>query len=197
MMGDSELVPVPTPDQPELPTPQDFGPPENANAIQFDCWRRQELFIAAYQQHGILALACKETGIPLHTVEHWSTNETQGFKKRRALADRSALGVVEAEIHRRGIEGIDHPVIHQGKITDTYKQYSDNLLMFRAKRLDPEYKDNPPPVADDSARQALEAMTRAVVQFNADSIQININQGESGSEEKPDSGLPEALEPGP
>jgi len=81
--------------------------------------------------------------------------------------------------------------------TQIYKQYSDNLLMFRAKRLDPEYKDNPPPVADDSARQALEAMTRAVVQFNADSIQININQGESGSEEKPDSGLPEALEPGP
>ena len=25
----------------------------------------------------------------------------------------------------------------------TYEQYSDNLLMFRAKRLDPEYRDNP------------------------------------------------------
>ena len=65
-----------------------------------------------------------------------------GFKKRRALADRSASAVVEAEVHRRAIEGIDHQVIYKGEITDTYKEYSDNLLMFRAKRLDPSYRDN-------------------------------------------------------
>ena len=53
-----------------------------------------------------------------------------------------ALGKLEAEINRRAIEGVDHPVIHQGVITDTYKQYSDNLLMFRAKRLDPSYRHN-------------------------------------------------------
>ena len=53
-----------------------------------------------------------------------------------------ALGTLEKEINRRAIEGVDHPVIHQGVITATYKQYSDNLLMFRAKRLDPEYRDN-------------------------------------------------------
>ena len=53
-----------------------------------------------------------------------------------------ALGTLEAEIHRRAVEGVDHPVIHQGVITTTFKQYSDNLLMFKAKRLDPQYRDN-------------------------------------------------------
>ena len=59
-----------------------------------------------------------------------------GFKKRKAAAAQLFLGKVEAEINRRAIDGVDHPVIHQGVVTGTYKQYSDNLLMFRAKRLD-------------------------------------------------------------
>ena len=132
---------------PEEPTPQDFGFPEKPNAAQLDCWRRQEAFLVAYRRHGILGLACEESGVPVHTAESWDYHDRHGFKKRRALANRSALGVVEAEVHRRAIEGIDHPVIHQGVITDHYKQYSDNLLMFRAKRLDPSYRDSysPPP----------------------------------------------------
>jgi len=100
-------------------------------------------------------MACRESGVPVHTAESWDFHDRHGFKKRRALADRSALGVVEAEVHRRAIEGIDHPVIHQGVITDTYKTYSDNLLMFRAKRLDPSYRDN----HDDRARENIPAQT--------------------------------------
>ena len=49
---------------------------------------------------------------------------------------------LEAEVDRRAIEGIDHPVIYKGSITDTYKEYSDNLLMFRLKKLRPEYREN-------------------------------------------------------
>lgn len=52
------------------------------------------------------------------------------------------MGRVETEINRRAIEGTDKPVIYQGKITGSYKEFSDNLLMFRAKRLDPSYRDN-------------------------------------------------------
>lgn len=122
--------------------PEFQGPPENANAIQLDCWRRQELFLAAFQQHGIAAVAAEETGIPIGTVDYWRTQDTQGFKRRKALADRSALGVVEKEIHRRAIEGIEKPIYYKGERVDTIMEYSDNLLMFRAKRLDPEYRDN-------------------------------------------------------
>ena len=68
------------------------------------------------------------------------------------------MGKVEAEIDRRSIEGIDHPVIHQGVITDTYKTYSDNLLMFRAKRLDPEYRDTVRPTPE-----AAPAVTRIII----------------------------------
>ncbi len=125
-------------------TPQDFGPPEGGNAIQLDCFRRQQLFLEAYQHHGIRATACAETGIPIGTVREWENSDTQQFKRRKELASESALGVVEKEIHRRAIEGVDKPLHHQGRLTgDVIKEHSDNLLMFRAKRLDPEYRDNP------------------------------------------------------
>jgi len=35
------------------------------------------------------------------------------------------MGKVEAEINRRAIEGVDHPVIYKGEITTSYKEYSD------------------------------------------------------------------------
>ena len=40
---------------------------------------------------------------------------------------------IEQEMWRRAIEGTDYPVIYQGEITDTYKQYSDSLLTLLAK----------------------------------------------------------------
>ena len=40
------------------------------------------------------------------------------------------------------MEGVDHPVIFKGEITDTYKTYSDNLLLFRMNKLDPSYREN-------------------------------------------------------
>jgi len=189
LMSHSELVPVPDPlALPEEPTPQDYGFPDKPTATQLQSWMRQQLWLEAFAACGSIGEACADTGIPVPTAEHWDTVDSYGFKKRKGWAAQMALGKLEKEINRRGVEGIDHPVIHQGVITDTYKQYSDNLLMFRAKRLDPEYRDNHQPSVDLGAREALEAMTRAVVQFNQTNVQININQSESGSEEKPAAG---------
>lgn len=51
--------------------------------------------------------------------------------------------LLEAEADRRAVEGVDHPITYQGKITATYKEFSDVLLMLRLKALAPEkYRDN-------------------------------------------------------
>ena len=68
--------------------------------------------------------------------------DVYGFKKRMAIIEQEYVEKLEAEVDRRAIEGIDHPVIYKGSITDTYKEYSDNLLMFRLKKLRPEYREN-------------------------------------------------------
>jgi hypothetical protein len=143
---DNQLQPFDTaqgkPHMPENPTPQDFGFPDDANVAQMRCWANQERWLQAFSRTGSIGGACIETGISVPAVEAWDYRDVYGFKKRKAWAAQVALGDVEREIRRRAIEGVDKPVIYQGHITDTYKEYSDNLLMFRAKRLDPAYKDN-------------------------------------------------------
>ena len=128
-----------------IPTgaPEEFGFPAKPDAAQTRSWMRQQLWLEAFAKCGSMGEACAATGIPVPTAEHWASVDYYGFKRRKSWAAQMALGKLDAEINRRAVEGVDHPVIHQGVITDTYKQYSDNLLMFRAKRLDPEYRDNP------------------------------------------------------
>ncbi len=148
-MGNDELAPVPDPlALPEEPTPRDHGFPAKPNARQTRSWMRQQLWLEAFANCGSIGEACAATGVPVPTAEHWDTVDYYGFKRRKAWAAQMALGKLEAEIHRRAVEGVDHPVIHQEVITDTYKHYSDNLLMFRTKRLDPEYRDNSVRAAD-------------------------------------------------
>jgi len=127
---------------PEEPSPQDFGFPEKPNAAQVRCWTNQELWLEAFKQSGSVGQACETAGIPVPTAEAWADRDMYGFKTRKAAAAQAFMGKVEAEINRRAIDGVDKPVIYKGEITDSYREYSDNLLMFRAKRLDPNYRDN-------------------------------------------------------
>jgi hypothetical protein len=45
---------------------------------------------------------------------------------------------LEREAWRRAVEGYDYPVTYGGEITDTYKKYSDTLLIFLLKAHCPE-----------------------------------------------------------
>ena len=125
-----------------ISTLEEFGFPVKPNAAQVRCWANQELFLDALARTGSIGAACSESGVGVPNAEFWTSKDTYGFKRRKAGALQTFLGKVEVEINRRAIEGVDHPVIYKGEITTTYKECSDNLLMFRAKRLDPEYRDN-------------------------------------------------------
>ena len=49
----------------------------------------------------------------------------------------------EAEIDRRAFEGIEKRFFNtKGEITGSTWQYSDNLAMFRVKKLEPSYREN-------------------------------------------------------
>jgi len=146
--------------------------PKPLNAISRDCRRRQELFLEHYAQHGIVSLAAADAGIPLGTVEYWDSTDTQGFKKRKIHAGQVALGVLEAEIHRRGVQGVERPIVYRGEITGVTTEYSDNLLMFRTKRLDNQYKDNyQAPAAAPAAVTAINIHLHPSVAVNQEVIE--------------------------
>lgn len=106
--------------------------------------QRQEAFLVAFSESGSVGAACIASGVPVGTVDSWENKDFQGFKKRKVDAGQVFLGKVEAEINRRAIDGVEKKYFNtKGELTGSTIQYSDNLLMFRAKRLDPEYRDNP------------------------------------------------------
>lgn len=122
-------------------TRQEYGFPEKPDARQVQCWTRQELFLAEYSNCGAINVSAAGASISVEGYNYWLTADTYSFQKRFGLAQQQYLEKMAIEADRRAIEGVDHPVIHQGVITDTYKTYSDNLLMFRMKKLDPSYRE--------------------------------------------------------
>ena len=123
-------------------TPESFGFPENPTMQQTQCWKNQERVLDAIQRTGTMHSAAIAAGLTVLALERWMGVDLYGFKKRREMALQVYDDMLDAEIDRRAVEGVDKPVIYKGEITGTYKEYSDNLLMFRRKQRDPSYRDN-------------------------------------------------------
>jgi hypothetical protein len=98
------------------------------------------------------------------TAYRWRDDD-QAFAKDWEAAKAAGLDALEDEALRRAYEGYDKPIVHQGIITDTVKEYSDTLAIFLLKGGKPEkYRDNArmeltganggPLVIDDAARAA-------------------------------------------
>lgn len=124
------------------PTPQDFGLPPIPTAQQLNAWYNQERFLNALAKHGRICDAADAVGITVWAAERWDTADLYGYKKRKAMALLRFNEKLDAEIDRRAITGIDKPVYWRGQQVGTITEYSDNLLMFRKKGVDPRYKDN-------------------------------------------------------
>jgi hypothetical protein len=149
--------------------PEEFGFPEKPTVAQLRCWRNQERFLEEFAKCGIISHAAKAAGVTEAAVEAWDFRDMYGFKKRKGWAAQVALGDVEREIRRRAIEGVDRPLVYKGQITRdeqgnsvTVKEYSDNLLMFLTKKLDPSYKDNYQPPQSDTHINITETVITVV-----------------------------------
>lgn len=106
---------------------------------------KKQQFLESFKQLRYITDACNAIDIDRGTYYKWMENDPD-FVAEKAKADQYILEhYIEREIDRRGIDGIDRELTYQGRKTgDTIKEYSDNLLMFRAKALAPDkYRDNP------------------------------------------------------
>ena len=128
-----------------MPAPK---PPRKLDPRQLRCRAKQDAFLKVFERLGSVGATCAETGVSVHTYDQWLHADIQGFKTRRDQAAIIAMGVLEREILRRAVEGTDRDVYYKGQVVGQERQYSDNLLMFRAKKLDPSYKDNYVPSED-------------------------------------------------
>lgn len=96
-------------------------------------------FLEELSRCGIIEIAAKKAGI--YRDLHYKWKEDPEYVKLYEAAQRESDALLEAEIRRRGVLGVKQAVWYQGKKVGEEIVYSDNLLMFHAKKRMPEYRD--------------------------------------------------------
>jgi hypothetical protein len=67
--------------------------------------------------------------------------ENEEFRELCEEALARYEGAIQSEVYRRGVEGIEVPVLYDGAVVAVVRKYSDPLLMMEAKRVIPEYRE--------------------------------------------------------
>src|SRR5215510_15222793 len=98
----------------------------------------QKAFLQAYLKHGTIYHACLDAEIARVTHYDWLERD-KGYAKAFKDAQACYLEILEREADRRAREGFDEPVFHKGEVCGHVRKYSDTLLIFRMKKLDPSY----------------------------------------------------------
>lgn len=85
--------------------------------------------------------ACKRTGLARSTV-YRQRQADEEFALAWADIEERTTEAMEAEARRRGMEGYEQPVFHQGEEVGRIRKYSDTLLIFMLKARKPDvYRD--------------------------------------------------------
>lgn len=121
--------------------PRNYIPP---NLDTYNANKQKRFLKVLLENGGFVEAAIRE----VHTSRRWLNDQLdndEGFAELFAAIRGQNNEKIEAEVYRRGITGVDEPLVNKGVPTGHYiKRYSDNLLMFYAKANMPEkYRDLP------------------------------------------------------
>lgn len=94
-------------------------------------------FLEVFADTGNVRVACQDAGLDRSTVYAWR-KEDPAFAEAWEHAARDAVDLLVHEAHRRAFSGVDEPVFYQGQEVSRVKKYSDTLLIFLLKGLDPQ-----------------------------------------------------------
>lgn len=87
---------------------------------------KQERFLKAFWKLGMVQRSCDLARISWNTLQEW--REEAEFEKRYLEADANITQLAHDELVRRAVHGTNKPVTYEGRITATYKEYSDALM---------------------------------------------------------------------
>lgn len=95
-------------------------------------------FLAHIRENGGMVVdAARASGLTLSTAYTMRDRDPE-FAAAWAKAVSDSTVVLESEIARRAVHGVDEDVWHKGEVVGSAKKYSDNLLMFMTKARDPD-----------------------------------------------------------
>ncbi len=123
----------------------------------------QQRFCDALRVHANFGKAAAACGFSRTVVKNHIANNPE-FAAAVEEATDDAIDLVEEQIRKRAIDGVQEPVFYQGAKCGEVTKHSDTLLMFLAKKLSPAFREKTTVdlnVNDDVAKKILEARQRA------------------------------------
>src|SRR5688572_8252656 len=94
----------------------------------------------AYATYGRPSAAAAAVGVTTATIRNlWKSNAD--FDALMTEAHETYAAMIQDEIRRRAVDGVERHVLYKGEIVDTYREYSDSLLVLEARRAHPEYRE--------------------------------------------------------
>lgn len=100
---------------------------------------QRAVFLGALRDTGNVSAAAARSGLNRQCLyKRYTTDEVFREEWDAALGDFCAT--VEAEIKRRGVEGVEEPVFYKGEPVGKIRRYSDQCLLALAARHMPEYR---------------------------------------------------------
>jgi hypothetical protein len=94
--------------------------------------QQQAKFLATLAETGNVRASSEAAGIDRKTAYEWREQD-ETFKALWKESIENAIDLLEQEAWRRGYEGVDKPIVYKGKVTSTYKEYSDRMLEILLK----------------------------------------------------------------
>lgn len=98
---------------------------------------KRKKFLAALAQGDSVAGACRASGIARRTAYRWRVGDDDFLEAWEDAIDEGT-DLLEDEARRRAVEGVEQPVMYQGKQVATVRKHSDPLLIFLLKGRRPE-----------------------------------------------------------
>lgn len=118
------------------------------NNAKRDAKRDDKFFEALTEGYGP-ANAAKMAGYSRSSAYNYR-KEDKAFSERWDDSLAEYKETLEAEADRRAHDGVTEGIYYQGKEVGSVQKYSDSLLMFRLKKIDPSYRENFKPDPRDS-----------------------------------------------
>ena len=110
----------------------------NSRTSRAKLWR----FLEAFRECGTISAAARAVGIDPKTVYNRRLSDPE-FAAAFEEAKEDAADSLEDEARRRAVEGVEEPIIINGKVVATRRKYSDGLLAMLLKAAKPEkYRDS-------------------------------------------------------
>ena len=92
------------------------------------CAKRREQFLELFRVHGKVSIVTRMMGIHHNCVDQWS-RRIKGFREDLEAANNEYCDRLEEEARRRGVDGVESDVYHQGVVVGKERLYSDRLLI--------------------------------------------------------------------